>query len=250
MRLSFRLMLILVFIVTTWSYAQKNEDLSAAANEKYKVFKETPSAENFQISIAAWQELARSLPEESGRALSMQSYIYYLYSVELLKLAESHLQSMKAKDKFLLANLYLNIQEYDQAISIYQQLNETNPKWSCPFRHKGEAYYEKGDYTQAGEALKKAIETNENHTDAYLWQAKNLYQLGEFEQGLISIDRAIALLGKNKEDNEEEIPEEYYEMKADLLVKLERKPEALVIYQKILNSSSEQSRIQNKIDRL
>ena len=112
------------------------------------------------------------------------AYISNLESLRLMELAKADMDNLKPGERFALANLYLEMDKYDDAISIYNLLNETTPKWSCPWRHKGEALYKSGNYDAAKKSLEMAIETNKEHYDAYLWYAKTLYELKDYKNAL------------------------------------------------------------------
>ena len=109
----------------------------------------------------------------------------------------SDLQSSKAElttgELFSLANLYLGRSEYGDAIALYDSLNSAYPNWSCPWRHKGEAYYRLKKYNEASTALQQAITTNVNHYDAYIWLALTQKELGQYSAALKNLDKAREL---------------------------------------------------------
>jgi tetratricopeptide (TPR) repeat protein len=107
------------------------------------------------------------------------------------------LDSIKAElstgELFTLANIYLSRSEYKHAVALYDSLNEAYPKWSCPWRHKGEAYYRLKDFNEASAALQQAIATNAKHYDAYIWMAMTLKELGQYSAALKHLDKALEL---------------------------------------------------------
>ena len=84
-------------------------------------------------------------------------------------------------------------------------MNESSPKWSCPWRHKGEAYYNKEDFGQAETAFKMAVETRITHYDAYVWLARAQYKAGKAPEALKSLDTGLEYKFKDIEDPEEEV---------------------------------------------
>ena len=60
-----------------------------------------------------------------------------------------NVEELPNKAKFSCANIQLEMGRYDDAIEIYKMLNEKTPKWSCPWRHRGEAYWKKGELDNA-----------------------------------------------------------------------------------------------------
>jgi len=129
------------------------------------------------------------------------AYISNLESLRLMELAKADMDNLKPGERFALANLYLERDKYDDAISIYNLLNEATPKWSCPWRHKGEALYKSGNYDAAKKSLEMAIETNKEHYDAYLWYAKTLYELKDYKNALRALETAFDLT-EELEDSE------------------------------------------------
>jgi len=139
-------------------------------------------------------------------------------------LAKADMDNLKPGERFALANLYLERDKYDDAISIYNLLNEATPKWSCPWRHKGEALYKSGNYDAAKKSLEMAIETNKEHYDAYLWYAKTLYELKDYKNALRALETAFDLT-EELEDSEYDqvIPEEEINQLYQELLKLTQK---------------------------
>ena len=152
------------------------------------------------------------------------AYISNLESLRLMDLAKADMDNLKPGERFALANLYLERDKYDDAISIYNLLNEATPKWSCPWRHKGEALYKSGNYDAAKKSLEMAIETNKEHYDAYLWYAKTLYELKDYKNALRALETAFDLT-EELEDSEYDqvIPEEEINQLYQELLKLTQK---------------------------
>ena len=152
------------------------------------------------------------------------AYISNLESLRLMELAKADMDNLKPGERFALANLYLERDKYDDAISIYNLLNEATPKWSCPWRHKGEALYKSGNYDAAKKSLEMAIETNKEHYDDYLWYAKTLYELKDYKNALRALETAFDLT-EELEDSEYDqvIPEEEINQLYQELLKLTQK---------------------------
>ena len=132
--------------------------------------------------------------ENSGMQAKLNlAYISNLEALRLMELAKADIDNLKPGERFALANLYLEMDKYADAISIYNLLNEATPKWSCPWRHKGEALYKSGKYDAAKKSLEMAIETNKEHYDAYLWYAKTLYELKDYKNALSALETAFDL---------------------------------------------------------
>jgi tetratricopeptide (TPR) repeat protein len=118
---------------------------------------------------------------------------------------EEGLDDLSNKNKFSYANILLELKQYDESIAIYKMLNEKTPKWSCPWRHRGEAYWKKKDYDNALMCSKKAIETRETHYDAYVQLAGIENEMGRCKDALATIEKGLTYYGKDIEDPEQEV---------------------------------------------
>ncbi len=127
--------------------------------------------------------------------------------------------SLDAGGKFQFANLMLAIKNYPEAIGIYQQINTDVPAWSCPWRHKGEAYYRMGNFKDASIAFEHAIETNKEHYDAYIWLAKAQYELKKYKAALQNLEIALTLNPEAEESPDEAISEDSIKALHETLLK-------------------------------
>ena len=189
--------------VTLYLQNQNLETYQQAVNYLIQIDKENTSGMQAKLNLA---------------------YISNLESLRLMDLAKADMDNLQPGERFALANLYLERDKYDDAISIYNLLNETTPKWSCPWRHKGEALYKSGNYDAAKKSLEMAIETNKEHYDAYLWYAKTLYELKDYKNALRALETAFDLT-EELEDSEYDqvIPEEEINQLYQELLKLTQK---------------------------
>ena len=121
--------------------------------------------------------------------------------LELLKEHEGELKNMQ---KFQYANMLLELDRNEDAIAVYEKLNEASPKWSCPWRHKGQAYFQMKNYAEAEKALLMAIETRVEHYDAYMWLSEVYLAWGQYDKGLDIFGKGMAQYGKDIEDPEKE----------------------------------------------
>jgi len=189
--------------VTLYLQNQNLETYQQAVNYLLKIDKEDNSGMQAKLNLA---------------------YISNLESLRLMDLAKADMDNLKPGERFALANLYLERDKYDDAITIYNLLNEATPKWSCPWRHKGEALYKSGNYDAAKKSLEMAIETNKEHYDAYLWYAKTLYELKDYKNALRALETAFDLTEKLEDSEYDEvIPEEEINQLYQELLKLTQK---------------------------
>jgi len=113
--------------------------------------------------------------------------------------------SLEGRQLFGLGNLMLETGEFQKAVAIYQRLNDQMPRWSCPWRHKGEALFRLGDLAEAEQSLLKAVEMRPSHYDAWVWLARVQKNMGKRKEALASIKKAFQNKGRDVEDPEAEI---------------------------------------------
>jgi tetratricopeptide (TPR) repeat protein len=176
---------------------------SAKDPSLFSVYLKDRSTENF---VKAWEHY-ESLRADTAN-YSAAVVLAYLSLIELeknLEILEENKAELKNKTLFSYGNILLEMEEYSEAIAIYEVLNEKSPKWSCPWRHKGEALWKKGDLADAVIALNKAIETRETHYDAYVMLSEVYNDLDECEKALETLEKGLTYYGKDIEDPEKEI---------------------------------------------
>lgn len=111
--------------------------------------------------------------------------------------------SLTPGSAFQTANILLAMGEYDKAVVLYNKLNEKSPKWSCPWRHKGEALLKMNELDKAVIALKNAIETRKEHYDAYLMLAEVYYKQKNYKEAYTTMQDAFKYKGSDAENEEE-----------------------------------------------
>jgi tetratricopeptide (TPR) repeat protein len=202
-------LLILILSMLAW--------LAAEANPVTDYFSNPTSA----AYIAAVQYCSTSLEKDpSQNMLKIQ-----LASLAVTEANRLTADVSSAEDKldtaglFQYGNLLLAQKRYQDAINVYQKINVSTPAWSCPWRHKGEAYFRLNNYKQALEALLMAVETNRQHYDAYLWLARTQYQLKKYKAGLQSLETALTLNPKAEENQDEVMSENSIKALHDALLK-------------------------------
>lgn len=185
----------------------------AMAQEKEKAEEKPPSPLKVYMndrSTGKFLEALKSYEAARADSLDMQATIMisYLHLFELernLEMLEDHAADLSNMNKFQYANILLDIGDYEEAIALYEQLNENTPKWSCPWRHRGEAFWKLKQYDEAVASLEKAIETRETHFDAYMMLAQVLHDMEEYERAYDVMKKGMAFYGKDIEDPEKEV---------------------------------------------
>ncbi len=182
-----------------------------------------PTTQSF---TAAWNYCSEQLAKDSTD-LNTKILMAYIANAEANRIAESISPSVVDMDtglKFQYANLLLAQHMYDDAIVIYNDLNASSPNWSCPWRHKGQSLYSLKRYKEAEASLAKAIETNLEHYDAYIWMAKTQYQLKKYKDALKNLETALTLNPNAEENMDEAVSENSIKaLHEELLLKTHKK---------------------------
>ncbi len=121
----------------------------------------------------------------------------------IMKERIANADTLSAGERFQLANELLQKDDYANAITLYDTLNRDYPDWSCPWRHKGEAWFNLKNYEAAVTSLEQAIATNSEHYDAYVWMAFSLNELGRYTEALKNLEAALALSPETEESADE-----------------------------------------------
>ncbi len=174
--------------------------LAAVANP-IQLYFGNPTTTTFQN---AWNSCNETLAKDStSKATKILMATMASYeSDRLISIISASVNSFDAGTKFQYANLLLSREKYADAIVLYQQLNDSIPDWSCPWRHKGTSYYMQKNYKEAEIALQKAVDTNPEHYDAYIWLAKTQYQLKKYKLALQNLEIGLKLDSKAEENND------------------------------------------------
>jgi tetratricopeptide (TPR) repeat protein len=169
----------------------------------FQTYMKNRSPANF---IRAFREYETAV--DKSEDMSAAIYLANMHRLEIeekLEILGSKLESLKNGQKFQYANLLLKMNRFDESVAIYQDLNKRAPQWSCPWRHKGEAYWRMGELDKAVESLEKAIETRETHYDAYVMLAEVLSERGDNQRALEVLERGLQYYSKDIEDPEREV---------------------------------------------
>jgi tetratricopeptide (TPR) repeat protein len=178
-----------------------------AAQEKpptpFQVYSNDQTPENFISAYNAYNTQMKDTADYAAVAmLAWLSYYELDRNLEVLKTNAANLTNM---NKFQYANIYLELARYDEAIPLYEQLNEKSPKWSCPWRHKGTALWKSGRLDEAVKSLEMAIETRKTHYDAYVVLAQVYNDMKEYKKATATIETGLSYYGKDSEDPEKEM---------------------------------------------
>ena len=177
-----KLLIVLFIVLVTMCFA-KHDDYA-----EFNEYQENPTYENFLKAAGGYQEQVDS----TYTANIMLAYLYSMQMNNEIKVLGDNLDSLTTRTKFSYANLLLELGRLDESIAIYDKLNEDVPKWSCPWRHKGEALLKQQDYIGAEVATLKAIETREDHFDAYVQLAQIQKEMKKYEEALKSLNKGLS----------------------------------------------------------
>jgi tetratricopeptide (TPR) repeat protein len=115
---------------------------------------------------------------------------------------KDNFKNLGIREKFLFANFLLQKGKYNESIDIYNQLNKIAPKWSCPWRHKGEAYLAIKKYNEAENAVIQAIKVKKNHFDAYILLAEIQEKMEKYPEALKTMETGLKYQDQNTEKEE------------------------------------------------
>ncbi|PKN72953.1 MAG: hypothetical protein CVU50_05345 [Candidatus Cloacimonetes bacterium HGW-Cloacimonetes-3] len=166
-----------------------------------------PTSSSFSLAVTSLSD-AISKGEKPNMSKLSLAYIAELEADRLMKELIANADSMAAGERFTLANMLLGKDDYMNAIPLYDALNRDYPNWSCPWRHKGEAYFNQKNYEAAVISLQQAIATNTEHYDAYVWMAISLNELGRYTEALKNLETALTLSPEEEESDDEAISQE------------------------------------------
>ena len=178
-----------------------------AAQEKppspFQIYSKDQTPENFINAYNTYNaQLKDTMNFGTVAMLGWLSYYELDRNLEMLKANTDKLTDM---NKFQYGNILLELGRYDEAIPLYAQINEHNPKWSCPWRHKGTALWKKGQLDEAVKSLEMAIETRKTHYDAYVVLAQVYNDKKEYKKAVATIETGLSYYGKDSEDPDKEM---------------------------------------------
>jgi tetratricopeptide (TPR) repeat protein len=162
---------------------------------------------NPQTFETAWNFCNSQLAEDSTQ-VDVKILMANLAVIESKRLADEVtplVENLEVGGKFQYANLLLAQNRFEAAIDVYETINQDYPGWSCPWRHKGQALYSLKRYKDAEKSIAKAIETNAEHYDAYIWMARIQYKLKKYKPALKNLEIAMSLNPESEESPDEAI---------------------------------------------
>jgi len=232
---------ILICATLTILHAQDSE-----ANP-FRDYYADPNITTFENAFKHYStQLADNEDDDSARL--MLSYLYVTELDRMLVQFEARVDSLASKFQFQYANLLLELRRYDEAIETYEILNASFPDWSCPWRHKGEAYFKSNNLIQAETALKKAIETRIEHYDAYVMLAEVQEAMGKNAEALKTLETGFSYKGKDVEDPEKELTDLDVQFLYLKLLKANDKQEAYTQQKEKLQQIAPNSEFWEEID--
>ncbi len=121
-----------------------------------------------------------------------------------------------------MGNVYLNLKEYDKALTAYQKSIEINPNYANAYSNMGFAYGNLKEYDKAITAYQKAIEINPEYANAYNNMGNAYAELKEYDKAITAYQKAIEINPKYdypynnisivyRKLNEDDIAQEWYE---------------------------------------
>jgi len=210
-----KLLILLFIVLATFLIAEEGKHDNSEF-EHFNNYRNEQNVQNFNTAINHYFQ-----NENDYSSNLMLSYLCFMELEKNLEILETNLDSLTTRTKFSYANLLLELGKLDESIAIYDKINEDVPKWSCPWRHKGEAFMKMEKLEDAEKATLKAIETREDHFDAYVQLAHIQKDMKKYEEALKSLNKGLTYYSS---DPEEEITdEEIIKLKSELKELLKKK---------------------------
>ena len=163
----------------------------------YQAYMQDPSWENLQKAMEHYRTAGETDPE----AEVMLAYLAVNELENALVNLDESKDTLSTRTLFSYANLLLELRKYDEAIPLYEKLNESAPKWSCPWRHKGEALMKSHRLADAEAATLMAIETRPDHFDAYIQLATIRKDMGHPAEALDALEQGLTFQDDEGEVN-------------------------------------------------
>ncbi len=206
-----KLLILLFIVLITICFAGQHDYV------EFNEYRENPTYENFLKAADGYQEQVDS-------TYTSNLMLAYLYKMQLdleIKVLKENYDSLTTRTKFSYANLLLELGKLDESIVIYEKLNIDFPKWSCPWRHKGEVLMKQNKLAKAETATLMAIETRKDHFDAYIQLTHIQKDMKKYKEALKSLNKGLSY---SSSDPEEEITdEEVIKLKLELNELLKKK---------------------------
>jgi len=203
-----KILIVGIIIVVSVLFAEEGKHDNSEF-EHFNNYRNEQNAVNFKVAINHYLQM-----ENDYQSNLMLSYLCFMELEKNLDILGNDIDSLATRTKFSYANLLLELDKLDESIAIYDRLNTDFPKWSCPWRHKGEALLKQQNYPDAELATMKAIEVREDHFDAYIQLAKVQKEMGKYEEALKSLNKGLSYYSS---DPEEEVSDEEVKiLKAEL----------------------------------
>ncbi len=135
---------------------------------------------------------------------------------------------LKAEIYSQLANIYYTLEDYDKAISYFNEVIKFQPDNPINYYHLALAYEKKGDLEKVVECADKALEKRKDNTEMLELKAKALIDMKKY-------DEAIYVLRKWRDADPDSATDSYL-MEADIYRKQRLYNRALETYDKILKT--------------
>ncbi len=186
--------ILLVFFIAASLFGQHG----SSDFEEYMNYQKEPTIGNLIKAVEYYN--AQLEGDSKYTAHLMLAHIFQNESQKNMNILDDDLDSLSTKTQFSYANLLLDIGQFEKSITVYDKLNDNFPKWSCPWRHKGEALYKLEKYEEAKIATIKAIEVREDHFDAYVQLARIQKKVGKYIDALQTLEKGLSYSESNTEE--------------------------------------------------
>jgi tetratricopeptide (TPR) repeat protein len=188
--------------------AEKNSEsknqLKSAQKSMVNFYKNNDDL-SFELARSQISKILRNNPENINARVMLAS----LFQKKTDILADSLIKegSSKVQDYFQIGNVMLSSRRFEEAIACYDKVIEKYPKWACPMRHKGEALINLDRNEEAVNVLKACLKVREKHFDAYVFLARALIKCQNYEEALLTVNKAVKMFTPDDPCGEYGLPE-------------------------------------------
>jgi tetratricopeptide (TPR) repeat protein len=186
----------------------------------------------YNMTWSNWNDSLAAKPGDPAALINM-AFLNLEQADRLVASLEAQVDSLPPGMVFGVANYRLTRGQPEMALPLYQRLNDKYPKWSCPWRHKGEALLDLRRFDESEAALEQAIAVQANHADAYIMLARVLREQREYKRALKTLEQGLALVAESPEGEVELDAADTGFLHLDLLRKAGKKGDAKALAAKL-----------------
>ena len=124
--MKYYLVILLTFLFVSQAFAQHG----GGDFELLIKYQNEPTTENLNTALDYYHKLLES--EDKEMAQIALANIHKMAMNNVIEEMQDNLETLSIRSQFQLANMLLDNNRFEESIIIYNTINSTSPKWSCP----------------------------------------------------------------------------------------------------------------------